>query len=266
MPARPLRKAVSFSPAAKTHCGPAPHSVAFDALVGRFFTSSLGAPVPVPLPELPPVPGWSMPQLVAAEATAGDVIAALAAYAPPVPVAQAASAVISDPGLAGGCPRTLRTLLRLSEDLHSRLLASIAHDESVRAAAAAGAEGEHEETDGSEDECDAAALAEGTAGLGLAASGSLATAYAASIEDGDDELLDPVQAERAARAEAAALAYASKRLEPAAPVLPGGGGSCAKLGRAHLAWVRQLVFLLRHAALLVPMHPAAVGTEHCATH
>lgn len=48
-------------------------------------------------------------------------------------------------------------------------------------------------------------------------------------------------------AEDAAANFRNKRLGIAVPILPGGGGSSAKLSPNHLLMVRQLVLLLRHA-------------------
>jgi nucleoside permease NupC len=50
-------------------------------------------------------------------------------------------------------------------------------------------------------------------------------------EDGEQEpRLDGPAAEAVRQADAAALAYASRRREPTAPVLPGGSGTCASSG------------------------------------
>jgi hypothetical protein len=48
-------------------------------------------------------------------------------------------------------------------------------------------------------------------------------------------------------AEDAAANFRNKRLAVATPILPGGGGTSAKLSPNHLLMVRQLVLLLRHA-------------------
>ena len=225
---------VVFAPSVKGHCGLRPLSRALDQLVWRFFGSRLGAPVSFPVPEVPPLPGASLPVLwaeVAAGPAARAVIAALTSYQPPADVLPAAAAILTDPALAGGCPRALRGLLRAVEGLHVRLLEAILRDRLPAGTL-------DDENDG-----DAAAQPP------LAAA---PTPFDDSDDGSDEELLEGAAAEAARRAEAAAAAYAAKRREPTAPVLPGGGGTCAKLSAAHVSWVQQLVMLLRHAVLLAP--------------
>jgi len=180
---------------------------------------------------VPPLPGASLPVLwaeVAAGPAARAVIAALTTYQPPADVLPAAAAILTDPALAGGCPRALRGLLRAVEGLHVRLLEAILRDRLP-----AGTLGD-ENNDGN------------------AVAQPAPTPFDDSDDDSDEELLEGAAAEAARRAEAAAAAYAAKRREPTAPVLPGGGGTCAKLSAAHVSWVQQLVMLLRHAVLLAP--------------
>lgn len=226
---------VAFAPSVKGHCGLRPLSRALDQLVWRFFGSRLGAPVSFPVPEVPPLPGASLPVLwaeVAAGPAARAVITALTTYQPPADVLPAAAAILTDPALAGGCPRALRGLLRAVEGLHVRLLEAILRDRLPAGTL------DDENNDGNE-----------AAQPHLAAA---PTPFDDSDDGSDEDLLEGAAAEAARRAEAAAAAYAAKRREPTAPVLPGGGGTCAKLSAAHVSWVQQLVMLLRHAVLLAP--------------
>jgi hypothetical protein len=130
-------------------------------------------------------------------------------------------------------------LLHLAEGLHVRLLEALLRDRmGVR---------------DDEDDCEGGGAGENSASEGKAGDASaFFDRVDDDISDEESEALDGPTADIARRAEAAAQAYASKRREPAAPVLPGGGGSCAKLGAAHLTWVQQLVMLVRHAVLAAP--------------
>lgn len=217
----------------KTHDGMLPLHRAFDQLVWRFFQSKIGVPIVYPIPvaaalPIAPLDRDSGTVIPTAASIAGPPLPCTAPIEPPAALAAVVRTIFLDGAFAAGNRAHLRGLLRLSEDLYSRLEHAVngVHEET---AAAPISEDRNENSTGCSDASDPRML--------------------------DDECVDAEEAaiEAATRAsDAAARAYKERRSEPGTAVLRGGGGTCAKLSATHLPWVLQLVHLVRHAVCAYP--------------
>jgi hypothetical protein len=213
---------VSFASSTKTHDGMLPLHRAFDHLVSRFFASQIGVPLMFPLPEAPPLSFFPGP------------------IEPPSSIAAAVQIIFHDKELAAGNPTTLRGLLTLCEDLHARL----AHQQLDNVV---DTEEEEEEEEEDEDEEEEDKKEED-----LVASTTLTFLNEDADSDVESAFFRTVCTDVCSKREKIKTDKTKNAATRAVAVLRGGGGTNAKLDSRHLAWMMQLIYLVRHAVYAFP--------------